>query len=58
MKLTKIVKEIDRIGKMYRDSESSEAKKEYNHYIELIIFNEAEESQQHNLNDYWERLKR
>lgn len=58
MKLKDIVKEVERIGEMHRDSQSKEAKESYNQYIELIIINEAEQSQQYNLNDYWTRLIR
>ena len=53
-----MVREIERIGILYRDSESIEAKESYNQYIELIITNEAEKTQQYNLNDYWMRLIR
>ena len=58
MKLHDIVKEIDRMGRLYRNSESSEAKKTYSQYVELIISDESEKSQQYNLNDYWSRLTR
>lgn len=58
MKLQDIVKEIERMGKMYRDSKNPEARKSYDQYIELIILNEAEQPQQYNLNDYWTRLIR
>lgn len=57
MKLQDTVKEIDRMGRLYRDNESNEAKKAYIQYIELIIA-DAEKTQQYNLNDYWTRLIR
>ena len=37
MKLHDIVKEIDRMGRLYRDSESSEAKKTYSQYVEKMF---------------------
>ena len=58
MRLGDIVKEIERIGVLYRDSQSDDTKKSYEQHIELIILNEAEKSQQYNLNDYWTRLIR
>lgn len=57
MKLQEIVKEVARMGKLYRNSESKEAKKAYTQYVELIIL-DSEKSQQYNLNDYWTRLIR
>ena len=57
MKLTEIVREIERMGNIYRNSESKEAKKAYTQYVELIIL-DSEKSQQYNLNDYWVRLIR
>ena len=56
MTLKEIVKEVERIGEMYRNNESKEARKSYVQYVELIILNEAEKPQQYDLCDYWERL--
>lgn len=58
MKLSEIVKEIERVGEMYRENSHEESKKVYEQYIELIIQNDAEKSEQYNLNNYWGRLKR
>ena len=58
MNLKDIVKEIEKIGNLYRNSEDSETKKTYNQYITLIILNEAEKSEQYNLGYYWEKLIR
>lgn len=58
MRLREIVKEVERIGALYKKSEDNDAKKTYDQYINLIITNDAEKSQQYNLNDYWERLIR
>lgn len=54
--LKEIVTEIEVFGKMYNDSNNKEARKVYDQYINLIIINEVEKSQQYNLCDYWERL--
>ena len=56
MELSEIVKEIERMGILHRDSENEDAKKAYNQYVNLII-TEAEKSQQYNLCDYWDRIK-
>ena len=56
MKLQEIIKEIERIGDLYRNSENEDIRKSYEQHIELVILNEAEKSQQYDLNDYWERL--
>lgn len=58
MKLKKIVKEIESTGEKYRKSKDKLIRDSYNQYIELLIINEAEKSQQYNLCDYWERLIR
>lgn len=53
--LKDIIEDIEHIGKIYRESESKDARKSYNQYIELIIL-EAPKSEQYNLSNYWERL--
>lgn len=58
MKLNEIVKEIEKVGKQYKTEKEEEIKTACNEYIELLITNEAEKSQQYNLCDYYSRLKR
>ena len=55
MKLKEIVKEIEKTGKIYRNSKDKEERKAYNQYIDLLI-TEADQPQQYNLFDYWDRL--
>ena len=54
--LKNIVEEIEKFGKLYKNSNDKDARREYNQYIELII-TETDKSEQYNLCDYWERLK-
>lgn len=58
MKLKTIVEEIEEIGKLYKTCEDKEIRNSCNDYINLIILNEAEKSEQYNLCDYWERVIR
>lgn len=55
--LKDIVTEIENFGKIYNNSNNKEARKVYDQYINLIITNDAEKSQQYDLCDYWARLK-
>ena len=56
MRLKKIVTEIEKTGKLYRDSESNESREIYNQYIELIILNEVNVDKRYDLSGYWGRL--
>ena len=56
MNLKKIVIEIEKTGKLYRDSESSESRETYNQYIELIISKEVDVDKRYDLSGYWGRL--
>lgn len=58
MNLKDIIKEIEKMGKKYRSSDSDGEREDYNQYVELIITNDAEISQQYNLCNYWSRLTR
>ena len=53
--LKDIVEDIEHIGKIYRDSDSKDARESYNQYRELII-TEAPKSERYNLCNYWDRL--
>ena len=56
-KLKTIVEEIEIIHSYYKRSEFKEVRNVYDEHVNLIIL-EAPKSEQYNLCNYWEKLKR
>ena len=56
-KLKTIVEEIELTAKDYKSSHNRNERETYNNHVDLIIL-EAPQTEQYNLCNYWERLKR
>lgn len=55
--LQEIVEEIEKVGKWYGDISDEGVRKAYDQYINLIISNDVDITQQHDLYNKWNEIK-